>query len=72
MTRKITVTIQADIILGTTKREEEIIKAIRGAEEDDDWDLYCELQDRLEELLSDRISKEIKDIKDVNVLDTNW
>lgn len=72
MARKITISIQADIILETTKTEEAIIKALRKAEDDDDWDLCCELQNALEELLSDRISKEIKNIKDVEIHDTNW
>ena len=72
MARKITVTIQADITIEATKRMEEIIKAYRGAEEDDDWDICCELENILEELLSDKISKEIKGIKNVEVLDTNW
>ena len=72
MARKITISIQADIILETTKTEEAIIKALRKAEDDDDWDLCCELQNALEELLSDRISKEIKNIKDGEIHDTNW
>lgn len=72
MAKKITVSIQADITLEATKKEETIIKALRSAEENDDWDLCCDLQDALEELLSDRISKEIKNIKDVEIHDTNW
>lgn len=72
MARKITVTIQADITLETTKRMEEIIKAYRSAENEDDWDICCELENILEELLSDKISKEIKGIKNVEVLDTDW
>lgn len=72
MTRKITVTINADIVLDSTKEIEKIIKARRDAENDDDWDLCSELEDKLEELLSDKISKIIEGIKDVRVLDTNW
>lgn len=72
MARKITVTINADIVLDSTKEIEKIIKARRDAENDDDWDLCSELEDKLEELLSDKISKIIEGIKDVRVLDTNW
>lgn len=72
MARKITVTIRADITLETTKEMEKIIKASRKAEDNDDWDLYNELDYKLEQLLADEISKKITDIKDVDVLDTNW
>ena len=70
--KRITVTIQADVTFETTKEEEEIIKKMRRAEENDDWDRYCELENKFEEVISNRVSKEIKNIKDINVLDTNW
>lgn len=72
MARKITISIQADITLEATKRIEEIIKAYRSAENEDDWDICYELENILEELLSDKISKEIKGIKNVEVLDIDW
>ena len=72
MGRKITVTINADVTFETTKEEEEIIKKMRHAEDKDDWDRYCELENKFEEIISNRVSKEIKNIKDINVLDTNW
>ena len=72
MARKITVSIQADVTFEATKEMEKIIKALRNAEEDDDWDLCYELDYKLEQLLVGEISKKIADIKDVDVLDKNW
>lgn len=72
MKRKITVSIEADITLEMTKEEEKIIDDLRHAEDDDDWDRYSKLENKLEKLLLDRISKEIKNLKDTRILDTNW
>ena len=72
MKRKITVSIETDITLEMTKEEEKIIDNLRHAEDDDDWDRHSELEDKLEKLLSDRISKKIKELTDIKILDTNW
>ena len=69
---KITVTIRADITLEATKEMEKINKLARRAEENDDWGRCCELDYKLEKLLSDKISEKIAGIKDVDILDTNW
>lgn len=69
---KITVTIKADITLEATREMEKINKIMRRAEENDDWDRYCELDYKLEKLLSDKISEKIAGIKDVDILDKNW
>lgn len=72
MSRKITVSINADVTIEATKEVEETMKKMRRAEEDDNWDLYCKLENKLEELLSNSVYEGIKNIKDVNVLDVNW
>lgn len=72
MAREITVTIRADITFEITKEMGKIIKSMRRAEENDDWGLCCELDIKLEKLISDKISEEIAGIKDIDVLDTNW
>lgn len=65
MARKISVSIQCDIDCVATEEEEKIIKKIEDldytSEEYDD--LYAELTDKLETLLSDRISKELEKLK---------
>ena len=72
MAREITVTIRADITLEMTKEMEKITKLMRHAEENDDWGVCCKLDNKLEKLLSDKISEKIADIKDIDILDTNW
>lgn len=72
MKRKITVSIEADVTLEMTKEEEKIINNLRHAEDDDDWDRHSELENKLEKLLLDRISKEIKNLNDTRILDTDW
>lgn len=69
MGRNIVVSINAEVVLKTTKEEEKIIKTIENSASDDKYD---ELQDKLNALLLDRIPKEIKGLSDVGILDTNW
>lgn len=61
MARKISVSIECDIDCVATEEEEKIVKQLEvldyTSEEYDD--LYAELTDKLETLLSDRISKEL-------------
>ena len=72
MKRKITVSIQADITLEMTNEEKKIIDNLRHAEDDDDWDRHSKLENKLEKLLLDRVSKEMKNLNDTRILDTNW
>ena len=62
MSRKISVSIECDIDCVATEEEEKVIKKIDDldytSEEYDE--LYTELTDKLETLLSDRISKELE------------
>ena len=69
MGRNIVVSINAEVVLKTTKEEEKIIKAIENSTSDDKYD---ELQDKLNALLLDRIPKEIEGLSDVGILDTDW
>ena len=74
MAREITVTIHTDIIFKTTEKEEELIKAIHEAsiDCDEDYETYDMLRNMLDDLLLHRIHKEMKNLKDVEILDTNW
>ena len=69
MGRNIVVSINAEVVLKTTKEEEKIIKAIENSTSDDKYD---ELQDKLNALLLDRIPKEVEGLSDVEILDTDW
>ena len=74
MAKEITVTIHTDIVLKTTKEEEELIKAINEAsiDCDDDYETYDMLKNMLEDLLLHRIHKEMKNLNNVDILDTEW
>ena len=72
MKREITVTINADVTIETTEEIEETLKKMRRAEENDDWDLYCKLENKFEALITYRVCEEMKNIKGVNVLDINY
>ena len=66
MRRKITVTISADITLEANEQEEIILDKIDKMDTDFEYDM---LQYRLASLLLNRIHKEMKDLKDVEVQD---
>jgi hypothetical protein len=74
MAKEITVTIHTDIIFKATKEEEELIKAINEIpiDCDDDYETYDMLKNMLEDLLLHRIHKEMKNLNDVDILDTEW
>ena len=74
MTRKITITINGDITFNTTEKEEEIIKAIDelSPEEDDYDESYDMLVNMLNDLLLNRIYKEMKNLNDIEIHDANW
>lgn len=70
MKRKITVTIQTDITLELNEKEEIIVEKIENSDTDFEYDY---LRNRLESLLLNRIHKEMKDLKDVEIHDiTYW
>lgn len=69
MGKNIVVSINAEVVLKATEKEEKIIKAIENSTSDDKYD---ELQDKLNALLLDRIPKEVEGLSDVGILDTNW
>lgn len=66
MKKKITVTIQADITLEANEKEKIILDKIENSDTDFEYD---NLQYRLASLLANRISKEMKDLKDVEIQD---
>lgn len=77
MARKISVSIECDIDCMATEEEEKVIKKIDEldytSEEYDD--LYSELTDKLETLLSDRISKELEKLNGTGkivTIDVMW
>lgn len=74
MAKEITVTIHTDITFNATEKEEELIKAINEAsiDCDDDYETYDMLRNMLDDLLLHRIHKELKNLKEVEILDTNW
>lgn len=74
MAKEITVTIHTDITFKATEKEEELIKAINEAsiDCDDDYETYDMLRNMLDDLLLHRIHKELKNLKEVEILDTNW
>ena len=74
MARKITITICGNITFNTTEKEEKLIKAIDElpCEEEDYDEIYDKLVNKLETLLLDRICREIKDLNDVTIYDSNW
>lgn len=69
MSRKITVSIQADITLEVNEKEEIILDKIENSDTDFEYD---DLQYKLASLLANRISKEMKDLKDVEVQDITY
>ena len=69
MTRKITVTIKADITLEPNDLEKRIIDTIDNLDTDF---VYDKLRYKLESLLLDRICKEMKDLKDVEIYDVGY
>ena len=69
MSRKITVTIQADITLETNEEEEIILNKIENADTDFEYD---DLNFDLETLLLNRIHKEMKDLKCVEIHDIGY
>jgi hypothetical protein len=75
MAKKISVSIECDIDCIATEEEEKVIKKLEDldytSEEYDE--LYTELTDKLETLLSDRISKELEKLNGTGrILDINW
>lgn len=73
MAKEITVTIHTDITFEATELEKRIIDAIReNLLNDDDFEIYDKLRNKLDDLLLARIHKEMKNLKDVDILDTNW
>lgn len=69
MSRKVVVTMRADIALEATEEEEKVIEALENSTSDDEYD---ELREKLDELVCGRIIKEMKKIEDVDFLDINW
>ena len=70
MGRNIVVSMSAEVMLKATEEEEKIIEAIENSNSDDEYD---ELQDKLETLLCDRLSKEVKEINGTGrILEINW
>lgn len=67
MGRNIVVSISEEVVLKATEEEEKIIEAIENSNSDDEYD---ELQDKLETLVCDRISKEINNTG--RILEINW
>lgn len=74
MAKKITVTIHTDITFDATDLEKRYIDAINEAsiDCDDDYETYDMLKNMLDDLLLHRIHKEMKNLKDVDILDTEW
>jgi len=74
MARKITITISGDITFNATEKEEKLIKIIDELpSEDEDYDeIYDKLVNKLETLLLNRIYREMKDLNDVEIHDTDW
>ena len=73
MAKEITVTIHTDITFEATDLEKRIIDAIRETSlNDDDYEIYDKLRNKLDDLLLVRIYKEMKNLKDVEILDTEW
>lgn len=69
MARKIIVTISANIALETNEKEEIIVEKIENLDTDFEYDY---LQGKLESLLLNRIRKEMKDLKDVEIHDIGY
>ena len=71
MARKIIVSIEADIELEATEKEEELIKKINEASlnVDDDYETYDKLENKLANLIMERVEKEISE---VTILDIDW
>ena len=69
MARKITVSITADITLETNEKEEIIVEKIENSDTDFEYDY---LQGKLESLLLNRIRKEMKELKDVEIHDIGY
>ena len=69
MTKKVTVSIKADITLEVNEKEEIILDKIDNLDTDFEYDM---LQYRLASLLASRISNEMKDLKDVEVQDISY
>ena len=72
MKKKITVTIEADVTLEMTREEEKIIRKMRRAEDSEDWDSHCELENKLEKLIEKRIFEEMASVEDVVVHDIDY
>lgn len=70
--KKITVTIEADITLEMTREEEKIIRKMRNAENSEDWDSHCKLENKLEKLIEKRIFEEMESVEDVVVHDIDY
>lgn len=73
MVKEITVSVQADITFEATAREEQLIENIHNATlNDDDYEEYDKLMNKLNNILLDRLYEEIKGLKEISILDTNW
>lgn len=74
MAREITITISGNITFNATEKEEKLIKAIDElpSEEEDYDEIYDKLVNKLETLLLNRICREMKELNDVTIYDTNW
>lgn len=73
MAKRITVSVQADITFEATAREEQLIEDIHDATlNDDDYEEYDKLMNKLNNILLDKLYTEVEGLNEISILDTNW